>query len=100
MFNKFKTGAKGPIYDPLELQKFSVVAGAPKIFDAILDCMTNDRQSETRIGINQKRTVSVLYTLYYGLSQVCNWLQSDNTLFLHHSNFNQDGLDTIRQMGG
>lgn len=100
MFNEFKTGAKKPIYDPLELRKFCVAAGAPKIFDAILDCMTSDRQSETRFGINQKRTVFVLYTLCYGLSQVCNWLQSDNTLFLHHSNFNQDGLDTIRQMGG
>ena len=43
---------------------------------------------------------SIMYTLCYGLSQLCNWMQTDNAIFLHQSNLNQDGLDTVRQMGG
>ena len=31
---------------------------------------------------------------------VCNWLQTDYAIFLHQSNLNQHGLDTVRQMGG
>ena len=36
-----------------------------------------------RIKTNQQRTVAILYTLCFGLSQVCNWLQTDNVIFLH-----------------
>ena len=62
--------------------------------------MTSERHSEDRIKTNQQRTVAILYTLCFGLSQVCNWLQTDNAIFLHQSNLNQHGLDTVRQMGG
>ena len=81
-------------------KNFCISAGATTIFDNVLDAMTIERHSEDRIKTNQQRTVAIVYTLCYGLSQVCNWLQTDNAIFLHQSNLNQHGLDTVKQMGG
>ena len=81
-------------------KNFCISAGATTIFDNVLAAMTSERHSEDRIKTNQQRTVAIVYTLCYGLSQVCNWLQTDNVIFLHQSNLNQHGLDTVRQLGG
>ena len=81
-------------------KNFCISAGATTIFDNVLDAMTIERHSEDRIKTNQQRTVAIVYTLCYGLSQVCNWLQTDNAIFLHQSNLNQHGLDTVKQMEG
>ena len=81
-------------------KKFCISAGATRIFDNVRAAMTSERHSEDRIKTNQQRTVAIVYTLCYGLSQVCNWLQTDNAIFLHQSNLNQHGLDTVKQMEG
>ena len=81
-------------------KNFCISAGATTIFDNGRAAMTSERHSEDRIKTNQQRTVAIVYTLCYGLSQVCNWLQTDNAIFLHQSNLNQHGLDTVKQMEG
>ena len=81
-------------------KKICISAGATTIFDTVLAAMTSERHSEDRTKTNQQRTVAIVYTLCYGLSQVCNWLQTDNAIFLHQSNLNQHGLDTVKQMEG
>ena len=70
------------------------------IFDTALAAMISEGHSEDRIKTNQHWTLTILYTLCFGLSQVCNWLQTDNAIFLHQTNLNQHGLDTVRHMGG
>ncbi|CAH3181753.1 unnamed protein product [Porites lobata] len=100
MYHEFTISSQAPIYDPEEFKAFCISAGATTIFDIVLAAMTSERHSEDRIKTNQQRTVAILYTLCFGLSQVCNWLQTDNAIFLHQSNLNQHGLDTVRQMGG
>lgn len=100
MYHEFTISSQAPIYDPEEFKAFCISAGATTIFDTVLAAMTSERHSEDRIKTNQQRTVAILYTLCFGLSQVCNWLQTDNAIFLHQSNLNQHGLDTVRQMGG
>lgn len=55
--------------------------------------------TDLRLGTNEKRTVAIIYKLCYGLSQVCNWLQTDYALFLKDSNLNQRGLEAQREMG-
>ena len=62
--------------------------------------MTSERHSEDRIKTNQQRRVAILYKLCFGLSQVCNWLQTDDAVFLHQSDLNQQDFDTVRKMGG
>lgn len=98
MYHEFTISSQAPIYDPEEFKTFCISAGATTISDTVLAAMTSERHSEDRIKTNQQRTVAILYTLCFGLSQVCNWLQTDNAIFLHQSNLNQHGLD--RQMGG
>ena len=100
MYHEFTISSQAPIYDPEEFKAFCISAGATTIFDTVLAAMTSERRSEDRIKTNQQRTVAILYTLCFGLSQVCNWLQTDNSIFLHQSNLNQHCLDTVRQMGG
>ena len=68
--------------------------GAP-----LLNAMTDLIHSQLRLGTNEKRTVAIIYKLCYGLSQVCNWLQTDHALFLKDSNLNQRGLEAQREMG-
>ena len=68
--------------------------GAP-----LLNAMTDLIHSQLRLGTNEKRTVAIIYKLCYGLSQVCNWLQTDHALFLKDSKLNQRGLEAQREMG-
>ena len=99
MYQEFTLRRRPPIYDPKEFQIFYRSAGAPTIFDTILNAMTELRHSQLRLGTNEKRTVAIIYKLCYGLSQVCNWLQTDHALFLKDSNQNQRGLEAQREMG-
>ncbi|XP_015768507.1 PREDICTED: uncharacterized protein LOC107347149 [Acropora digitifera] len=100
MYHEFTISSRTPIYDPEEFKAFSISAVATTIFDTVLAAMTSERHSEDRIKTNQQRTVAILYKLCFGLSQVCNWLQTDDAVFLHQSDLNQQDLDTVRQMGG
>ena len=85
MYHEFTITLQAPIYDPEEFKKFCISAGAAS-FDIALAAMTSERHPEDRIKPNQQRAVAIVHTLCYGLSQVCNWLQTDNAIFLHQSN--------------
>ena len=99
MYQELTLRRRPPIYDPKEFQIFCRSAGAPSIFDTILNAMTDLRHSQLRLGTNEKRTVAIIYKLCCGLSQVCNWLQTDHALFLKDSNLNQIALEAQREMG-
>ncbi|XP_028515844.1 uncharacterized protein LOC114575348 [Exaiptasia diaphana] len=99
MYQEFTISAKPPIYDAVEFEKFCDRVGAHKIFNSILSAMTDERHSSERIAFNKKRTVVILYKLCYGLSQLCNWLQTDHAVFLKNSNVNKEALITQRVMG-
>ncbi|CAH3138113.1 unnamed protein product [Porites lobata] len=99
MYQEFTLRRRPPIYDPKEFQIFCRSAGAPTIFDTILNAMTDLRHSQLRLGTNEKRTVAIIYKLCYGVSQVCNWLQTDHVLFLKESNLNQRVFEAQREMG-
>ena len=64
-----------------------------QFFNTVLAVMTSERHSEDRIKTSKQRTVATVYTLCYGLNQVCNWLMTENVIFLHQSNLNQYNLD-------
>ena len=98
MYHEFTISSQAPIYDPDEFKAFCISAGATTIFDTVLAAMTSERHSEDIVKTNQQRTVAILYALCFGLNQVSNWLQTDNAIFLHQSNLNQHGLDTVRQI--
>ena len=51
--------------------EFCSLAGAANVFNFIFACMTFSRHSEGRILLNRKRTVVILYQLYFGHSQKC-----------------------------
>ena len=82
IYQEFTVASKEQIYDPLKLKLFCISSGAPRLFDAILDAMTDPSHSSVRIELNKKRTVVMLYQLCYGLSQKCNWYQCDHAVFL------------------
>ena len=63
MYQEFMVALKEPIYDPLKLRLFCNSSGAPRLFDAILDAMTDLSHSSVRIELNKKRTVAMLYQL-------------------------------------
>ena len=91
--------SKEPIYDPLKLKLFCISSGAPRLFDAILDAMTDPSHSSVRIELNKKRTVVMLYQLCCSLSQKCNWYQCDHAVFLKDCHLNQQGLSAERLVG-
>ena len=99
LYQEFTVHKRPPIYDPDEFENLCHSAGAQNIFDTILSAMTGPRHSRERQQTNRKRTVAIIYKLCYGLSQVCNWFQTDHALFLKESNLNQKGLETEREMG-
>ena len=99
MYQEFTKSGNPPIYDSDAFQTLCTRAGAPNIFNAILNAMTDSRHSSDRVAVNKQRTVAILYNLCYGLSQVSNWLQADHAIFLKQSNINQEGLETEKVMG-
>ena len=97
-FEKF--GKRGtPVSDPVEFQALCKQAGAHKIFDAMTDSMSTDRQSNKRKNLNELRAVSVIYTLIYGQSQQANWFQVATARTLKGLGISDKGMETLRHMG-
>ena len=73
--------------------------GATKIFQAIMDVMKTERQSKKRKLLNERRTVSIIYTLMYGQSQQANWFQVATARTLKGLGISSRGVETLRNMG-
>ena len=87
------------VYEPESFREFCITAGATKLFDTVLSAITSARHSSERIILNKKRVVSFIYNMCYCLSQACNPLQIDHSLYLRSSRINQEGLETEHIMG-
>ena len=70
----------------------SVDSGAPRLFDAVRDGVTDPSHSAGSIGLNKKKIVATLYQLCYGLSLNSNWFEWDDTVVLEYCHLNQQGL--------
>ena len=81
-----------PMYDSLKLKLVCVSSGAPRLFDAVQDGVTDPSHSADSIGLNKKRIVAILYQLCYGLSEKCDWFKCDDAVVLNDYHLNQQGL--------
>ena len=88
-----------PIYDPTKFKAFCKSIGAIHIFYHIMAAITDKRHSCNRISLNELRAVSIIYKMCYSLSQQCNIMQVDQSLYLDSSNINKEGLETQHQLG-
>ena len=71
--------AKQPgIYEAQEFAEFCHQAGSPNILNHILQAVSDERHSNTRQDLNRIRTVSIIYTMCYCRSQICNVMQVDH----------------------
>ena len=98
-FKKFKSAQALPTYNPQEFQEFCIEAGAPNVFQLLLRCMSSPRHTKQRKDLNQKRCVSLVLQLCFGLSQKCDFFQLDNGIFLKFSHCTNEGIDTQRTIG-
>ena len=99
IYEKFVLGNQPAIYQPNEFIEFCRQAGAPNIFEHILQAVSDDRHSHRRQDLNRVRTVSIIYTMCYCRSQMCNVMQVDNALYLNSNRMTQEGIDTQYRMG-
>ena len=67
-----------PMYDSLKLKLVCVSSGAPRLFDAVQDGVTDPSHSADSIGLNKKQIHAILYQLCYGWSEKCNWFKYDD----------------------
>ena len=77
-----------PMYDSIKLNLICVSSGAPRLFEAVRNGVTDSSHSAERIGLNKKQIVAILYQLCYGLSQKCNWFECDHAVFLKDRHMN------------
>ena len=98
IYSKFRKEA-APIYDPDSFRQLCIASGAPNIFSSIYQMMSSPRRNAKRNKDIEKLTVNIIYTLCYGLSQKCNFMQKDLSLFLMSENLNRPALDTARKLG-
>ena len=61
--------------------------------------MTSARHTRERKKLNERRTVSVILQLCFGLSQKCSFFQVDNGIMLRFSHCTNQGLNTQRVIG-
>ncbi|CAB4023398.1 Hypothetical predicted protein [Paramuricea clavata] len=99
IYENFVLGNQPAIYQPNEFIEFCRQAGAPNIFEHILQAVSDDRHSHRRQDLNRVRTVSIIYTMCYCRSQMCNVMQVDNALYLNSNRMTQEGIDTQYRMG-
>ena len=81
-----------PMYDSLKLKLVCVSSGAPRLFDAFQDGVTDPSHSADSIGLNKKQIIAVLYQLCCGLSEKCIWFKCDDAVVLKDYHLNQQGL--------
>lgn len=98
-YEKFVIGNQPPIYEPNEFIEFCRQPGAPNIFEHILQAISDNRHSQRRRNLNRVRTVSIIYTMCYCRSQMCNDMQVDNAIYLNSNRITQEGIDTQYRMG-
>ena len=73
-FQKFGRWGK-PITDPGEFRQLCMEAGSLNLYYTIIGAMKNERQSEQRQVLNERRAVSIIYMMMDGQSQQANWFQ-------------------------
>ncbi len=99
MYSNFIVKKEKPIYDPTRFKAFCNSVGATHIFDHIMAAITDKRHSSNKILLNELRAVTIIYKMCYSLSQQCNAMQIDQSLYLDSSNINKEGLETQHQLG-
>ena len=80
-----------PMYDSIRLKLVFVSSGAPRLFDAVQDGVTDPSNSADSIGLNKKQIVAILSQLCYGLIQKCNGFECDDAVVLKDYHPNQQG---------
>ena len=81
-----------PMYDSLKLKLVCVSSGAPRLFDAVQDGVTDPSHSADSIKKKKKRIAAILYHLCYGLSEKWDWFKCDDAVILNDYHLNQQGL--------
>ena len=88
-----------PVYDSIKLKFVCVSSGAPRLFEAVRNGVTDPSHSADRIGLNKKQIVAILYQLCYGLSQKYNWFECGHAVFLKNCHLNRQGLSAEHVIG-
>ena len=99
IYSNFIVKKEKPIYDPTKFKAFCKSIGAIHIFDHIMAAITDKRHCPNKNLLNELRTVSIIYKMCYSLSQQCNIMQIDQSLYLDSSNIDKEGLETQHQLG-
>ena len=99
VYETFVIGHQPAVYDPEEFIELCRQAGAPNIFNHILQAITDDRHSSKRQDLNRVRAVSIIYTMCYCRSQMCNVMQVDHAMYLNSNRMAQEGIDTEYRLG-
>ena len=97
--SEFMVPSNEPMYNSIKLKLVCLYTGAPTLFDAVWDGVTDPSHSADRIGLNKKQIVVILYQLCYGLSQKCNWFECDHAVFLKDCHLSQQGLSAEHVIG-
>eukprot|EP00112_Aurelia_sp_Birch-Aquarium-sp1_P019588 Seg4870.3 transcript_id=Seg4870.3/GoldUCD/mRNA.D3Y31 product="hypothetical protein" protein_id=Seg4870.3/GoldUCD/D3Y31 len=97
MYRTFRSSSR--IYYPEVFRQFFIDSGAPNVFQSIRTLMSAERRNTKRKAELDKLTMNIIYTLCYGLSQKCNFLQKDFSAFLLSENLNRPALNTARKLG-
>ena len=61
MKSEFTVALNEPMYDSIKSKLVCVSSGAPRLFDAVRDGVTDPPHSADRIGLNKKQLVAILY---------------------------------------
>ncbi|CAB4029858.1 Hypothetical predicted protein, partial [Paramuricea clavata] len=99
MYSNFIVKKEKPIYDPTKFKAFCKSVGSTYNFYHIMAAVTDKRHSPNKILLNELRTATIIYKMCYSLSQQCNAMQIDQSLYLDSSNINKEGIETQHQLG-
>ena len=88
-----------PITDPGKFRNLCIEAGSLKLYNTITEAVKNDRQSEQRQILNERRAISIIYMMMYGQSQQANWFQVATARTVKGLGASSRAIETLRNMG-
>ncbi len=88
-----------PLFDPKSLKALCSKAGATKLFNAIVNAMSSEDQSSSRLLQNEKKAVAIIYMLVFGQSQKASWFQKLISTMAVSKGISETGLSILNKSG-
>ncbi|XP_065054170.1 uncharacterized protein LOC135682973 [Rhopilema esculentum] len=99
LWSKYGHNDQQPPFDPEAVKVMCQDAGATSIFQTLLEAMSVQEQTPSKLLQNEKKVVAALYMLVFGQSQKASWFQKVLSQRVVGKGISETGLSILNKSG-